>query len=388
MNDMRNKIFSLLVLLMTAATGAWAQDYYLVGTMNDWGASKQFQLTQNPGNPEYMITLTLKEGDEFKVIGVDGDGNWTWYPGGYNYYVEDAGEYTVYFRPDYSGGDDWYEHCIYAAATPDPAIPVTDLGSGQWQFTMPDYAVVANIEYDTELELRDVNVNTTVLADWDGYEADVTLQRKLIGGTWNTLAVPFNVTDVRLSALKGMLTAQGASLSVKQLVGSSLEGETVTLTFENADKIDAGIPYLVKVTGIDEVDLSKIPFTGIEVRNTTKPVTSLDYIDFIPTLGKTTITGVNADDVLFLAADNKLKNPSSIPADMKGFRAYFQLKDDAVNARVFNLDLGEGETTGISSMHNSECIMHNEYFDLQGRKVQNAAQKGIYIMNGRKVVNK
>ena len=40
MNNMRNKIFSLLVLLMTAATGAWAEGYYLVGNMNDWAPTK------------------------------------------------------------------------------------------------------------------------------------------------------------------------------------------------------------------------------------------------------------------------------------------------------------------------------------------------------------
>jgi hypothetical protein len=49
--------------------------------------------------------------------------------------------------------------------------------------------------------------------------------------------------------------------------------------------------------------------------------------------------------------------------------------------------MGEGETTGISSMHNSECIMHNEYFDLQGRRVAQPT-KGIYIVNGKKIVVK
>ena len=114
---MKKKIFSMLVLLMTAVTGAWADNYYLVGTMNDWGASKQFQLTQNPSNEaEYMITLTLKAGAELKVIGV-GE-NTTWYPDGFdnNYVVETAGKYTVCFRPDYQGGNGWYHGCIYLAA--------------------------------------------------------------------------------------------------------------------------------------------------------------------------------------------------------------------------------------------------------------------------------
>ena len=46
---MRNKIFSLLVLLMTAATGAWAQGYYLVGTMNGWAPNEKYKLAANPG---------------------------------------------------------------------------------------------------------------------------------------------------------------------------------------------------------------------------------------------------------------------------------------------------------------------------------------------------
>ena len=136
---MQKKIFSMLVLLMTAVTGAWADNYYLVGTMNDWGASKQFLLTQNPYNEaEYMITLTLKAGAELKVIGV-GENTTTWFPDGFdnNYVVNTAGKYTVYFSPDYQGGDDWYYNCIYLEVAPAPAIPVTEAGSNEWKFTMP-----------------------------------------------------------------------------------------------------------------------------------------------------------------------------------------------------------------------------------------------------------
>ena len=47
--------------------------------------------------------------------------------------------------------------------------------------------------------------------------------------------------------------------------------------------------------------------------------------------------------------------------------------------------LGTPTSTGISSMHNSECIMHNDVYNLKGQKV-NKAQKGVYIQNGRLVV--
>ena len=372
MNDMRNKIFSLLVLLMTAVSGAWADDYYLVGTMNDWGPSKQFQLTQNPGNTdEYMITLTFKAGAEFKVIGV-GEST-TWYPDpGDNYYVNDAGEYTVYFRPDGQGGSGWHYGYIYLAAAPAPAIPVTDLGSGQWQFTMPDYAVVANIKYDTDLELREENTNTTVLAEWNGYEADVTLTRTLQTGGWNTFAAPFS-------------TAIPSGWTVKELSSATFSNGTLTLTFGGAESIVAGKPYLVKVAAT--TDLSTAPFTKAIVSKDAQPFTSTD-VDFIPTLGATTSPAGDTKSVLFLAAGNKLLNPSALPANMKGFRAYFQLKGAATSARSFNLNLGD-EATGIIAIGTDRAAStDNATYTLDGRRISKATQKGVYIQNGKKVVIK
>lgn len=361
---------------MTAATGAWAQDYYLVGTMNDWCPSKQFQLTQNPGNlAEYMITLTLKEGTKLKVIAVDGEGNWTWYPAGdaYDCYVYANGTHTVYFRPDGQGGSGWHYGYIYLAA---PAIPVTDLGNNTWEFTMPDYAVVANIEYDTDLELREENVNTTVLADWDGYEADVTLQRTLKANGWNTFAAPFS-------------TAIPSGWTVKELESSEFNSSTgqLVLNFAPATSIEAGKPYMVKVTA-DE-DLSSAAFQGTIVNKTTTTIFTT-AVDFIPTLGSTTIEGTDAKKILFMASGNTLKHPGSMPAYMKGFRAYFQLKGDAVNAASFNLDFGNGETTGISSL-TSEPSSNGEgsIYSLDGRRLSGKpAQKGVYIVNGKKMVIK
>jgi hypothetical protein len=56
------------------------------------------------------------------------------------------------------------------------------------------------------------------------------------------------------------------------------------------------------------------------------------------------------------------------------------------------LNFGEGETTGIESMHNSECIMHNKadaWYSLDGRKLDGKpSAKGLYIYKDRKVVIK
>jgi len=378
------------------AAPATTTNYYLIGSMNDWCPSKQFQLTQNLYNTnEYMITLTLKEGDAFKVIGVDGEGNWAWYPGGSapNYVVSATGEYTVYCRHDGQGGDGWYYGCLYLDAAPAPAVPVTDLGNNTWQFTMPDYAVVAKIEYDTDLELREENVNTTLLADWDGYEANINLKRTLQPGSWNTLTMPYDVSTSFLNQLKDYyhITA------VKELDVATFENGTLDLKFKDATSLEAGKPYLVMLNSA--LDFSKLAVTDV-VKATPKPFTSTN-VDFIPTLGKTLITGPEGDEsnekaVLFLAAGNKLVNPTVVndPAKaasyMKGFRAYFRLKGDALNAASFNLDFGNGETTGISSL-TSEPSSNGEgsIYSLDGRRLNGKpAQKGVYIVNGKKMVIK
>ena len=393
---MRNKIFSLLVLLMTAATGAWAQDYYLVGTMNDWGASRQFQLTQNPANPaEYMITLSLKAGAEFKVIRVGENPAWFPSDGNPNYGSTSettiaAGKYTIYFRPDGQGGDDWFYHCIYLAAAPAPAIPVTEVGNNEWEFTMPTYAVVANIEYDTDLELQEANVNTTVLADWDGYEAEVTLKRALTTGMWNTFAVPFDISGSEMSTLgitaKELDTEAG---SYAHITGFDETTGTLYLNFKTATSIEAGKPYLVNVG--DNLNLGAIAFDGVIVSKTTVPVWSTDgKVGFIPTLGKTTIPAGDEKNVLFMASGSTLKHPVSLPTDMKGFRAYFQLKGEAANAASFNLDFGNGETTGINTLDNltnSQVDVNAPMYNLAGQRVTKS-YKGVVIQNGKKMVIK
>ena len=55
-------------------------------------------------------------------------------------------------------------------------------------------------------------------------------------------------------------------------------------------------------------------------------------------------------------------------------------------AHELNVSFGDGETTGINAVK-SDGFMMNGYYDLQGRKVAQPT-KGLYIVNGKKVVIK
>lgn len=222
--------------------------------------------------------------------------------------------------------------------------------------------------------LDETEENDAVLEALDGQTCTVTLQRTLAAGGWNTFAVPFN-----------MAIPEG--WTVKELNTASIAGEVLTLNFADATTIEAGKPYLVKVAAT--TDLSTAPFTGAIVSKDAQPFTSTD-VDFIPTLGATTIPDGDTKAVLFLAAGNKLLNPSALPADMKGFRAYFQLKGEAASlARAFSMNFGDGETTGIIAIGTDRAAStDNATYTLDGRRISKATQKGVYIQNGKKVIIK
>ena len=245
--------------------------------------------------------------------------------------------------------------------------------------TLTSATFTLNIRLDEEQD------NSQTLAYNNGTKANVSLTRTLQTGSYNTFSVPFSM-------------AKPEGWTVKELSSASFTDGVLTLTFSNASSIEAGKPYLVKVS--TATDLSASAFTGVTICKDAAPFTSTN-VNFIPTLGATAIgsEGDDAKTILFLGAGNKLYNPEALPADMKGFRAYFQLKGEtATNARAFRMDFGDGETTGIKEIYDLPIydlqFNSSSCYDLSGRKIVNSKsvngklQKGVYIVNGKKRVVK
>lgn len=94
--------------------------YYLVGTMNNWQASNDYKFVANPANAdELMIDVKLPANSSMKAIGIQGE-NTTWFPDGVgnDFVINDAGNYTIFLRPDKQGGEGWHEGCLYALNHP------------------------------------------------------------------------------------------------------------------------------------------------------------------------------------------------------------------------------------------------------------------------------
>ena len=157
-----------LALLITAVTGAWADAaYYVVGNFTDWSANPAYKMTLNTectSTTEYMLTLDLPANAQFKVAKDEGGVLSTWYPDGMgNAYGENgelpgAGKYTVYFRPNGDGNQDWFYSVMYVAPAPG-TVTLNDTKT-EASFEMPTYDV--NVSYTIK---RDMTVDVTATID-------------------------------------------------------------------------------------------------------------------------------------------------------------------------------------------------------------------------------
>ena len=254
----------------------------------------------------------------------------------------------------------------------------TDITTDEDQFRRVGAAVrlVKVVEDVVTLTLNEEEDLSAVLVANNGKLANVTLMRTLQAGSYNTFAVPFEIDYTTLNDM---------GLTVKRMTASEYNESTkqLSITFVDASTIEAGKPYLVKVAA----SVENPTFSSVTVSATAVP-TKTDALDFIPTMGKTTITGSEAQSVIFLGAGNTLYNPSALPADMKGFRAYFQLKGEGAHVRAFSMDFGDGEATGIITPGAGGRPADDAVYTIDGRRIGKPAQKGVYIQNGKKYVVK
>ncbi len=247
-------------------------------------------------------------------------------------------------------------------------------GTGDDVTTIPFDVLVYAKGTKNVLTLADNADNSTDIAAVaaDGKVYEVTLSgRTLQAGGWNTFCAPFEINSAQIESVFG------AGVKVRELSSSSLTNDVLTLNFAEATTIEAGKPYLVKVasTVADPV------FNGVSIVDGTT-TTETTEVNFVPVMNPTELTAGDKS-VLFIKGGNTLTFPTAT-ANMNGFRAYFQLLN-ANNARSFNMNFDDGETTALKLVNSEERTVNSEVYDLQGRKVANPT-KGLYIINGKKVV--
>lgn len=211
--------------------------------------------------------------------------------------------------------------------------------------------------------------------------ANVTLNRKL-GEKWNTIVLPFALNETQVTEMFG----EGAKVAA--YTGSTVNGDHVTLNFEEQTRMEAQTPYMIK-PGTDAS--KKVNGVVLEPASGLKKVEDANYngIDFV---GNYT-TGQTLQQNCFFISNNTFYRASG-QETMKAYRATFQVPT-STTAKIMNtVFVGEGgSVTAIDDVHVSPQGSFDVYH-INGMLVKknaidlNGLDKGIYIINGKKYVVK
>ena len=492
--------------------------YYLVGDMNGWNLESTYQLAENTvtSGEYYINNVELSSDQGFKVVHTDdGKTKNVYYPNGMDndYVISAGGTYDIYFRPNYDGGDDWYEGCIYALTTTTSGscgdnCAYTLYGNGQLVISgtgpMADYGTT-NMPWNSKKSditsvviengvssigtlafyqcenLASVSIPASVTSIGEsafhacgtsataltvtfatGSELTTIGESAFEGAKLTSITIPAGVTTIGYKAFTGCeslasvsipasVTTIGSSAfencsslatidipaSVTSIGGTAFRGcdDHATITLHSNPFIDdSAFPNNATVTmnltahegetneywttfynmnysfqadvntQVFKVERNGIDLTMHEIGEgivNSGTAVVLKTKGGNPVMTKTTSGSSNTEPntLDYVSDPNGMQANGYMYVLSKGSQGvgFYKLADGNTlgvgkaylfytgsNAREF---LGFGDTTGINDVRCQKEDVRGEYYDLQGRRVSQPT-KGLYIVNGKKVVIK
>lgn len=215
--------------------------------------------------------------------------------------------------------------------------------------------------------------------------ANVTLKRTLYAdGGWNTLCLPFTLTDAQAKA------AFGDDVELRTL--ESVSGNT--LTFASATGITAGVPYLIKVSKV--AGDNTYTFTGVTTIAVKEEMdfgssgkkNNVEFVGIYSPADVSELATAGKENALFLGAANKFYKAKA-GTTMNAFRAFF-LVPASTDTQALRAVI-DGTTTGIDDLNIDTVKADGRVYNLNGQCVGYSLEglkAGIYIQNGKKVIKK
>jgi hypothetical protein len=208
---------------------------------------------------------------------------------------------------------------------------------------------------------------------------------------WNTIMLPFDVTSVTANGTTidwfHSSTDYGKDFWLKEFTGDDTTAPKVYFDYVSGP-MKANIPYIIALPG-NHWGAGK-DLSGKTIKFVGQNTTVYKKGDFMSVTGTNyRFIGTTTQDATFNiyrinAAGNKFELGLGCPP----FRAYFKpgIFDSSVGA--LSIDGTDG-TTGISEVTGNTENIRGDFYDLSGRRLgQQPTQKGLYIVNGCKVVIK
>ena len=390
------KLFTLtLALLCSCLTAVYAADYvgskpeagksyYLLnvaegeflsaadnGTLTLGGA--KLAVTVSTTNANGFQVLTTNKGDLAGVLLGKARCNGQ---GAYNEWTlsllnTTSNGYALGCRSKEASNTEWlYYSSVLQDVRTQPYKPSNILTIAQWQFISEDQLKDPVVILDEKSESYSTpSIGTTG-------SAEVHLKRTFSANSWNSLCVPFAISDDEVK------TQFGNDAKVAEFTRAT----ATTLEFSSCTGIEAGKPYLVYIPG--GATQTEFTFKGVSHF----AGTPTDVVQHGSANEKTTFHGYfyksTAPKGSYVLRTNLVYHLVSDMA-IKGFRAV--LIDGTNATRVFTQWSLDGTTTGIGNI-DANVIQRFNVYNTNGQMVRHAATSlddlphGVYIVNGKKVI--
>ena len=279
------------------------------------------------------------------------------------------------------------------------------------------YGDMTFVEVATICKLKSSGDNSETLTDFfyneeilsQKYPVTVRLQNRTLytDNNYNTLCLPFGMTPSQfdISILQGATIYEMNTTATGYYPDGTLipdpmykkEGPVLYLKFDyvnaSSNGLEAGKPYLVKWTSgsnfVDNNTRHEVDFYKVTVTKLAPQAPTANGVTFQGTFSSSPTLTAGDKTKLILGADNKLYYPSK-NINVGACRAYFIIPSAAANAAAPQMVMGfEGEeTTSIQTLNvTPESQNDTPVYNLNGQRLS-APQKGINIVNGKKVIIK
>ena len=258
---------------------------------------------------------------------------------------------------------------------------------------------------DFALDPTDVNLPSKLaVADGqDGYSIVFTNKTTTIG-EWYAMVLPFDVDPLK------MVQAFNRYVIFNVLNTATTDDGNFKFTL-TMDKIPAGTPFLIKFAKKDNdaanqvvnwaTDFKKATYGTVTIEQDITD-TETEYVDFTGTYTAKNLQGLKDDNggekVWWLAqkaykGDNNWKKPKTNMHTAAPMEAYLTAEGKTWTSYAPNITVEDfdGSVTAIKSLSADEIHGLNVkgMYNLNGMKMNNVpTQKGVYIVNGKKVVIK
>lgn len=213
-------------------------------------------------------------------------------------------------------------------------------------------------------------------------DVNISLNRKLVKGAWNTICLPFDVSAAQAKS------AFGADVRIAALNAES-KGNTLMFDNKTAEGIKAAVPYLIMPSEVKADDKYEFYNVSIKPENAAQAyaVSTLDGFAFKGIYNKVDITqDINNPKsyAAFLGANNTLFKAKA-NSITKGFRAYFAIPNSTATSAL--RVVVDGNATSIKNINCGMVESDDAVYNLQGQRVDaRSLMPGLYIKAGKKFV--